>query len=106
MYDSSADENPFSKFAWQVYLPSMPPDTYENDWIDWIASLNDAAKDLPSAELRQLHQDLLFVSHARNLNVVEHDKERPELFIHDRQIQGLTMDWKRARQLYRKMQEE
>ena len=102
-YRSSADENPFLKFIWNIFQECGEKGRYRNDWLDWVLSLKHATTGLPLAELRDLGKDLAFLSRYKQQWVIEQESVEKELVVHDRRVQGLTMDWKRARELYRKL---
>lgn len=110
-FASSSDDSPSSILSWDVFPrrdfpPKQERQRWENVFRDWIASLLEDELNHPSAELCEMKDDLAFVARAVRVRVLEHGQIEPKIQFHDRIKQGISVDWKRARKLYREMLQE
>lgn len=101
-YASSTDYNPLLKFVWQIYTDIAKTGLYENDWAEWVDSVKSVTQEGSPSELENLQKDRTFVIDRAQFHVITHEREE-ELFTHDRRVTGVSGDWKKIRQLYKKL---
>lgn len=87
---NSSDINPLQELGWRVYQEGWQSQPWVNDFRKWIA-------------LCLQDESILVSSEDIYPYVIEYERSEPELEFHDRRRQGISVDWKRARKLYRKM---
>ena len=113
-YDKSASsaEGVFAKeFNWDVLLAESFPrslryQNYENSFRNWLIAFSELISESPSTQVRELSEDFDFVTQSRRERDIAPQSTEPKLNLHESMEESMTVDWKRARELYRRMLEE
>lgn len=100
-YMDSSESNPDLDIAWDIFSKTRNP---TNDYEFKMASILSA--DLSS--VNEIIDYLIRGLYYKSLQLRQADDEEAEeqLFIHDYREPGLTMNWKKARELYKRIYED
>lgn len=101
---SSHGVNPLLKFLVNLYADPDRPEEYENSWVEWVGSMQAAAHVSPKPIQRASYQDTVFVLDRSELEVITHGPDNG-LFVHDKRVSVGSGDWKRIRQVYKRLKD-
>ena len=103
-YESSAETNPMIRAALNVYKDKSRISDY--DVLDFSAMFHDIGHMLESFSEEGMSEEIKFIAKRVSRSLEETRVENEALEVHDYREDGLTMDWKEAEELCRRMMEE
>lgn len=103
-YKDSIEQNPILDLAWRIFQKGGVESNI-SDYNNLVLESGSPIKVQLNKCIFEYFSEILHSKYRITEGATEEPQEA-KLFIHDRRLQGLKMDWKRARELYKRLSRE